>query len=376
MVVEIDDLRWDRVNDLTGNAGNVCFQCGVCTAKCPIGQYTDNPLNMRQLIRSAQLGTDYGEDLWSCATCRLCENTCPRGVDIVDVTLGLRSLAFEDRKVPDRISKILWDIYDDGNPWGGKKKERAKWADGMGIKDAREGVEVLLYVGCEASYDRRMHNITRSLVSILRSAGVDFGILGNDELCCGEPLKNAGETGYLEELASTNIKSFNDTKAATIVTVSPHCSATFKDSYRKFGLNTKVMHYAEFLHQLFREGKLTIKKDLNSKITYHDPCVLSRNDGIVEEPRELLLNIKGVQMNEMENSGEESLCCGGGGNRMFLEFNGPRLADLRTKQAEETGADLLVTACAYCNMNLYDSARTHDMKLEVKDLAEVLKDVV
>jgi Fe-S oxidoreductase len=376
MVIEIDDLRWDHVNEITGNAGNICFQCGECTAKCPIGQYTENSLNIRKLIRSAQLGIESGDDLWSCATCRLCENTCPRGVGIVDVTLGLRELAFEDRAVPDKISKALWDIFEEGNPWGGKKKERAKWAEGLGIRDAKEGVDVLLYVGCEASYDKRLHNITRSLVSILRSAGIDFGILGNDELCCGEPLINAGETGYMEELANTNIRAFDNTKAKVIVTVSPHCSATFKDSYRKFGLNTKVMHYAEYLHTLFKEGKLSFTKEMNVKLTYHDPCVLSRNEWIVDEPRELLLNIKGVQMKEMKNSGDESICCGGGGNRMFMEFNGPRLADFRTKQAEETGAEILVTACSYCNMNLYDSAKTHNMKMDVRDLAEVLKDVV
>lgn len=376
MVIEVNDVRLDRIEELTGNAGNVCYQCGVCTAGCPIEKYTGNPLNIRKLIRSSQIGTDYQDELWACATCRLCENTCPRGVDIVGVTLGLRSLAFEERRTPERVGKVLWDIYENGNPWGGKKKERAKWAEGLDIRNAKEGVDVLLYVGCEASYDKRMHNVVRSLVSILRTAGIDFGILGNEELCCGEPLRNAGETGYMEELAHKNMDMFGETGATTIVTVSPHCSATFKGAYRKFSFNTKVMHYAQYLHQLFSEGKLSIKKDMDAKVTYHDPCVLSREDKSVEEPRELLFNVKGLQVSEMSYSGEESLCCGGGGNRMFLEFSGPRLADLRTKQAEETGADMLVTACPYCNMNLYDSAKTHNMKLEVKDLAEVLKDVV
>ena len=342
----------------------------------PIGQFTGDVLNIRKLIRSAQIGMDYDEGLWSCATCRLCENTCPRGVDIVDVALGLRSLAFEDGKTPDRISKVLWDIYEDGNPWGGKKKDRAKWANGLDVKDASEGVEVLLYVGCEASYDKRLHNATKSLVSILRSAGIDFGILGNEELCCGEPLLNAGESGYFEELAGNNIKAFGNTKARIIVTVSPHCSSTFKNYYGKFGLNTKVMHYTEYLHQLLVDGKISFRKSLEAKVTYHDPCVLSRMDGVVDQPRELLLNIKGVQFSEMKNAGEESICCGGGGDRMFMEFKGSRLADFRTRQAEETGADLLVTACSYCNMNLYDSARTNDMKIEVRELAELLKDVV
>lgn len=376
MVVELDDVRWEHVNELTGNAGSICFQCGVCSAGCPVGKYTDDHLNMRKLIRAAQTGTDYTDRLWSCATCKLCENSCPRGVDIVEVTLGLRSLALEEHRTPDKIGRVLWDIYENGNPWGGMKKERAKWAENMDVKDAREGVDVLLYVGCEASYDKRMHNVVRSLVSILRSGNVDFGILGNDELCCGEPLRNAGETGYMEELAGKNIETFDSTSAKTIVTVSPHCSATFRDVYRKFGLNTRVMHYAQYLHELFRDGKLSIKKEMKARATYHDPCVLSRSDGVVDEPRELLFNVKGLELSEMNYSGKDSLCCGGGGNRMFLEFNGPRLADVRTKQAKDSGADLLVTACPYCNMNLFDSAKTHNMKLEVKDLAEVLSEVV
>lgn len=376
MVVEMDDLRWETINQLTGNAGSICYQCGACSAKCPIGEFTENPINMRKLIRTAQTGTEYMDELWSCATCRLCENSCPRGVDIVEVTLGLRSLSLGERTVPDKITKMLWDIYENGNPWGGKKRERAKWAENMEIKNASDGVDVLLYVGCEASYDKRLHNVVRALAEILKQSGVNFGILGNDEKCCGEPLRNAGEAGYLEELAKNNIDAFGKTGAKLIVTVSPHCSATFNSVYREQTFNTRVIHYAEYLHELFSEGKLKLKGKLDRKVTYHDPCILSRSDGFVEEPRELLFNMNGSKPSEMNYSGEESLCCGGGGNRMFLEFNGARLADLRIKQAKETGADLLVTACPYCNMNLYDSAKISNAGLEVKDLAEIVKEVI
>lgn len=376
MVTILDDLRWDRVNEMTGGAANVCYQCGECSAVCPIEEYTGDHLDIRKMIRSAQLGTGDNDDLWACAACKRCEETCPRGVDIVEVALGLRSLALEDNRVPGNINKVLWDIYENGNPWGGNRKERAKWADNVDIKNAKEGVEVLLFVGCEAAYDKRMHDSIRSIVSILKAANVDFGFLGNDELCCGEPLANAGESGYLEELAEKNMQLFNDTKATVVVTVSPHCSATFNDIYRKFSFNTRVVHYSEFLHELFRAGKLHIRGKMDAKLTYHDPCILSRTDGFIEGPRELLGGISGVDLQEMRYAKEGSLCCGGGGNRMFLEFKAPRLADVRTKQAAETGADILITACPSCNMNLSDSARTQNMKLQVKDLAEVLKEVV
>jgi Fe-S oxidoreductase len=375
-MINIDDSRWEHVNELTDNFANICYQCGVCTARCPVGAVSDDLLNVRKLVRSAQIGIDYTDNLWSCATCKLCETTCPRDVKIVNVLLGLRKLAFEEHKAPEKIEKVVWDIYENGNPWGGKKSERAKWAEGMQIKDAKKGVDVLLYVGCEAAYDKRIHSVTKAIAEILKAKNIDFGILGNEELCCGEPLRNAGEWDYMEELATKNINDFKNTNAKVIVTVSPHCSNTFKEVYTKFGLDVKVMHYAEYFYQLYRDGVIDFKKSKELKVTYHDPCILSRTDHFNEGPREMLQNIQGLELKEMKNAKEESICCGGGGNRMFLEFHGKRLADVRTDEAKQTGAEMLITACPYCNMNLHDSSKTRSLNIEVKDLAEILRDVI
>lgn len=368
----LNDERFDKIHSLTNGESDVCYQCGSCSAHCPINALEDASLNVRKLVRSAQIGTDYSQDLWSCATCRLCEETCPRDVEIVDVIMGLRSLAFEERKAPDRIVKTVWDIYENGNPWGGNKRQRAKWAEGMHIKNALEGVKVLLYVGCETAYNKQMHGTARSIAKLLDAAGVDFGFLGNDERCCGEPVLNAGEVGYMVELAKNNIGLFEKTGAEIIVTVSPHCSNTFKSFYTKQGLKPRVMHYTEFLHSLLKEKKLDIPKTALKDVTYHDPCVLSRTDGFISGPREMLSLAVAEPLIEMDHSAENSICCGGGGDRMFLEFSGERLADQRIDEAKASGAKTLVTSCPYCVMNLHDSSSTRKAGIEVKDLAEIL----
>ena len=328
------------------------------------------------MIRSAQTGEDYDGNLWNCATCRMCETTCPRSVSIVDVILGIRTLAFEENRVPEKMEKVVWDIYENGNPWGGKRNERAKWAEGMDIKNARDGVQVLLFVGCDAAYTKRLHKSVRAVAEILKSGNVDFGILGNEENCCGEPLLNAGEHGYLDELAEKNVSSFRETGAEVIVTVSPHCSNMFRNYYRKQGLDVSVMHYSEYLYGLYKKGEIRMKEASSATITYHDPCMLSRYGNFMDGPREMLENVLGLKLVEMDHSRERSLCCGGGGNRMFLETGGSGLSDMRTDESVAAGAKTLVTACPYCNLNLQDSARTRNLELEVKELAEVLKEVI
>lgn len=375
-MILINDERREKLGSLTDNAANICFQCGTCSAQCPVNAFSGEPLNVRRMIRSAQTGEDYDGNLWNCATCRMCETTCPRSVSIVDVILGIRTLAFEENRVPEKMEKVVWDIYENGNPWGGKRNERAKWAEGMDIKNARDGVQVLLFVGCDAAYTKRLHKSVRAVAEILRSGNVDFGILGNEENCCGEPLLNAGEHGYLDELAEKNVSSFRETGAGVIVTVSPHCSNMFRNYYRKQGLDVSVMHYSEYLYGLYKKGEIRMKEASSATITYHDPCMLSRYGNFMDGPREMLENVLGLKLVEMDHSRERSLCCGGGGNRMFLETGGSGLSDMRTDESVAAGAKTLVTACPYCNLNLQDSARTRNLELEVKELAEVLKEVI
>lgn len=372
-MIAINDEQVERIANIAGFNATECYQCGECTVTCPIGEYTGDLIDVRKIIRSAQIGSDDYDNLWACATCKLCENSCPRNVRIVDIILGLRAIAFDHRKAPEKMEKVVWDIFENGNPWGGKKKERAKWAEGMDVKDAKKGVDVILYVGCEAAYDPKQHNNIRSIAQILEKAGINFGILGNEERCCGEPLKNAGELDYLNELISQNISDFESTGAKTIVTVSPHCANMFKTVYKKAGLKMEVVHYPEFLLTLYSKGAIRFKKGGEEKVTYHDPCLLSRGEKFIDGPRNLLKS-SGLKLVEMSAHGENSLCCGGGGNRMFQEFRGKRLSDIRTDQAIETGSSVIVTACPYCNMNIQDSVKTRSINMKVLELGELLRE--
>lgn len=332
----------------------------------------EESLDVRSLMRSSQIGIDISDKVWNCATCKLCEESCPRRVEIVNVITGLRQLEFEERKAPSKMVGLLWDIYENGNPWGGKKSDRAKWAEGLNLKDAKEGADVLLYVGCDAAYNKNLHSSLRNLVEILRKANIDFGFLGNDERCCGEPVKNAGENAYLEDLVKNNIAQFEGTHAKTIVAFSPHCGNMFKTTYKNNGLKVEVKHYSQFLSDLIKEGKIHLNEDAKGKITIHDPCYLSRYGDGVEDLREMFNPISGLEVKEMENFGKNSLCCGGGGNRMFVDFEGKRLSDFRMDQVKETGADTVITACPICNMNLSDSGKTKGLKINVKELSEFL----
>jgi len=372
----VDDARWEKVVNLTGFDGNECYQCGVCTAMCPLGYMGEENIDTRNLIRRAQIGLELPSGIWNCSTCKLCEQSCPRQVNIVNVIRGLRQFEFEERKAPDKIVAMLWDIYENGNPWGGKKGDRSKWAEGLEVKDAEKGTEVLLYVGCDAAYNKNLHPALRSLARLLNKAGIDYGTLGNKEMCCGEPARNAGEAYYLDDLVKDNISMFEKTGAKTVVAFSPHCQNMFEKYYRDRGLKIDVKHYSEFLNDLVKEGKIGFKEGRSGKITIHDPCYLSRYDGGEDSLRGILGTFPGLEVKEMEMSGKNSLCCGGGGNRMFIDFEGKRLSDFRMEQARDTGADTVITACPVCNMNLADSGKTNGINLKVKEVAEFLEESV
>ncbi|MFB6153179.1 MAG: (Fe-S)-binding protein, partial [Halodesulfurarchaeum sp.] len=207
-----------------------------------------------------------------------------------------------------------------------------------------------------------------AIVTLLDAADVDFAVLGNEEMCCGDVVKQTGEPDFFAEIADMNGMLFEETGADTIVTTSPHCMETFDDDY---DLDAEVKHYSEFLLDLVESGDLDLG-ELDGSVTYHDPCYLARGDDVVAEPRGLL-DATGVEREEMNESGYDTLCCGGGGGNMWLESDlDERFADRRATQAEETGADELITACPYCIQNLEDGVKKVGADLPVRDLSEVL----
>ncbi len=374
----LDDEVWERVVELTNGAMMPCYQCGTCTATCPWGLVRDEPVSVRRMIRNAQLGFggDFN-DLWSCTTCMACEPRCPRDVDIVESIIGLRSVAFKERNLPEPFEDALWSILEEGNPWRGARRERGAWAKGLDLRDAADGVDVLLYVGCGASFDPRLHKVARATAEVLTAAGVDFGVLGKAEPCCGDLPRVVGERPYLKRLVEGNIETFQGTGAETIVTVSPHCLETIKHQYPRHGGEFHVLHASEYLVELVDADKLTFQSNGGAGITYHDPCYLGRYNDVYEAPRKVLESIPGVTIEEMKDSRANALCCGGGGGRMFLETEkGERMADLRVQQAADTQVSVMATACPYCIQNFEDSAKGQKVALEVKDLMEVAADAL
>ncbi len=369
--VTLNDELWDRLNQAVAPM-NWCYQCGVCTAVCPLNATGKSP-SVRKLVRSAQAGLLTGSnEAWLCTTCKLCDYTCPRDVPIVDVLHALRTIAFLEHKAPPKLEEALWKVYENGNPWGENKAARANWTEGLNIKEALDGVDVLLYTGCASSYDPRLQNVAKAVSSMLKAADVDFGVLKTEEKCCGDVVYQSGEDAYLEELVAENVTTFSKTKASVVVSISPHCFNMFKTIYPKYGAKFRAVHYTELLANLLDSGKLKPKRPVEDRVTYHDPCYLSRYHGIQEEPRRLLESIKGIELLEMDNSHENTMCCGGGGGRILLETDGERLSNIRVKEAAETGAQILATSCPYCIQNFEDSIKTVGKDLRVLDVAELL----
>lgn len=364
----------ERLAQLTSGAGDYCYQCGTCTGVCPFNLLNPETINPRKIVRSAQLGLIYEDgNLWYCSTCGLCEAKCPWSVKIPEVVRGYRQLATEKRKLPQKFEELLWMIYEDGTAFPGSSVERTAWTEGLKIKDAsKQKVQVLLYVGCAVSFDKRLQKIARSLANILSIAEVDFGILGKEERCCGDVVYNVGEDAFLEELASQNIERFNKTGAETIITISPHSAHMFKKVYPRYGLRIPALHYIEFLHDLIEKERIKVDKPVEGEVTVHDPCYLGRYLKIYEEPRKILSSIPGLEIIEMDEAKENAVCCGSGGGRHFLDIHGDRLSHYRVMQAVQTGAKTVVAPCPFCIQNFEDSVKTKKLSLNIKDVVELV----
>jgi Fe-S oxidoreductase len=277
------------------------------------------------------------------------------------------------------IRTVSGSLVGNGNPLNEAREKRADWADGLSVNAFAEGMEILYFPGCYLSYDPRLKKVARATAGILKKAGVDFGILGRLENCCGESIRKTGDEELFKRLARENIKTFIDHGVTKILVSSPHCYHTFKNEYPEFRVNFEVVHIATYLFELMRTGRIEITRDYGKKVAYHDPCYLGRHNGIYDEPREALKKIPGLELKELEESRRDSLCCGGGGGRIWMETQkGERFSDLRLEQAIGAGAEVLATSCPYCIANFEDSRLTLNVteRIEVKDITEIIHDVL
>ena len=368
------------VTQAGGTTSRLCYQCGKCDVVCPWNRVRD--FSIRRIVREASLGlSEIGQDdIWRCTTCGMCPSQCPRGVGQIEVGVAVRRIATSYGEFAGSAKKIRAagiSLASDGNPLSQERGRRDAWASGLGVKPYAEGMELLFFVGCYGSFDPRIRRVSAAVAKILQRAGVEFGILGNDEQCCGESIRKAGNEDVFRSLAKANIKAFIDRGVRRILVASPHCYQAFKRDYAEFMVHFEVVHLSELLGELVKDGRLKLTRPLDKKVTYHDPCYLGRHNGIYDQPRRVLGAVPGLDLVEMRDHHQNSLCCGGGGGRIWMETpKAERFADLRLAQARETGASMLVTSCPYCISNFEDSRLSvaGGDAMEVKDLAEVVAD--
>ena len=372
----------DVIKESGGEAFKRCFQCGLCDVVCPWNRVRN--FSMRKIVRQAAFGmTDIeSEDIWLCTTCGRCPQQCPRDVKQIESGIALRRIATEYGVFPKPVTAvrtIRGSLVGEGNTLSEERSKRGDWAKGHSVKPFTEGVEILYFPCCYPSYDPRLKKVAVATANILNMAGVDFGILGAKENCCGESIRKTGDEDVFKRLAKENIKTFIDHGVKKILVSSPHCYHTFKNEYPEFMVDFEVVHITQVLFELIDKGKLELKKEYGKKITYHDPCYLGRHNGIYDEPREVLKKVPGIEFSEMQDCREDSLCCGGGGGRVWMETQkGERFSDLRIDQAIDVGAEVLVTACPYCITMFEDSKVTMgaDEKIEIKDITEIIQEVI
>ncbi len=367
-----------EINEAGGEAFKHCYQCGTCDVVCPWSRVRD--FSIRKIVRQAALGLPEIEldEMWLCTTCGTCPQRCPRGVEQIEVVTAIRRIASAYGVFPgsaQALPTVTASLESDGNPLGEARVDRDAWARGLSIKPFTEGMEILYFVGCYYSYDPRNQKVAVATAKLLERAGVDFGILGASESCCGESIRKTGNEDAFKALARENIKAFIDKGVKRILVSSPHCYHTFKNEYSDFMMKLEVVHITQYLAELIQQGRLAFSGQVAKRAAYHDPCYLGRHNGVFDQPRDVLTMLPGLELVELPDSREKSLCCGGGGGRIWMHTEkDERFGDLRLAQAQKVGADVLVTSCPYCVSNFEESrlAMGDEEPLVVKDLTELV----
>jgi Fe-S oxidoreductase len=365
-----------------------CYQCGKCTGGCPVS--LKSKLNIRRLMIEGILGRNLERlnerlELWDCTTCKTCTLRCPRGLKPMDLIIGMRGILVEEGHIPKTLIEAMENSYKYGNPWGKPKNKRTEWTkelpNDLRVKDFSQGdrAEYLYFVGCTASSDPRIQQIARALVLNLHQTEVDFGILGNEEQCCGNEIRRMGESGLFEELVEKNMERFESYRIERIITGCPHGFNVLKNEYPQGKF--EVLHTTQVLAKRLEEGKLSFNREIKKIVTYHDPCFLGKQNAVFDEPRILLNAIPGITFKELDRSRERSLCCEGGGGRMWVESSSEaseRLAEVRVRDSVELGAEIIATACPLCVLTLEDAVKTsgHEEKIKVMDVMELLAEAM
>jgi Fe-S oxidoreductase len=414
-VRSVFDLSWKQLLD-----GDACTECGRCQDVCPA--YAEGkPLSPKRVILdlrdhvhahepdlfAAQAARDRGdvarfeeivggmpplaggvikaETLWSCTTCRACEETCPVEIEHVSLILQLRqNLAMDQAIVPDGVADAVQSLEARQQPFRGGSMDRSEWYQDLPVTemaavDDPSSVEVLYWVGCAGATDARAQQVARAMVKIMNRAGVRFAVLGPEEQCCGDPARRTGNEFHYDMFARANGETLQRYKVSRIVAHCPHCLQTLRHDYRQLGGDFEVVHHSVFVRELIESKRLIVERALGDTVAYHDPCYLGRYNRVFDEPRVVLDHI-GMKRLEMVRSQERSFCCGaGGGHAFFEDKSGGRVNQNRAKEALATGAATVATGCPFCLAMLEDGVKTvgpPDRVVRVRDFVELVAEAV
>ncbi len=361
---------------------DACTECGRCQDACPAFA-SGKPLSPKQVILDLREHARSrpnepltlaikDETLFACTTCRACQEACPVDIEHVPKIVGMRRFrAMEEGEIPAGLSDAVQGIEERGHPFRGSQASRTTWMEGLDLRVWQEGTpcETLLWVGCAGAFDPRAQKVARALAQLLLAMGEDVKVLGGRESCTGDPARRAGQEYLYQIQAQQNVELLQQVAPKRIVTMCPHCMQQLRNEYRDFGANFEVVHHSEYLSMALVTGRISHAAG-GKRVTYHDPCYLSRYNGIVDAPREVLSGA-GMELTEMPRHGTDSFCCGAGGGWAFREEGAPRVNRLRAKEAVETGAEVVATSCPFCLNMMSDGVRAEGGG-EVQDIAEIL----
>lgn len=366
---------------------DACTNCGRCQEVCPANA-AGRDLSPRDVVQDLgkeakaapkedvlAKGVIRESELWACTTCNACVEACPVFINQVDYIVDFRRTLVAENRLDPMKRAFLENVGRSNNPFGLPQQERQSWLVEAGVPTLKTNPnpEYLYWVGCQGSYDPRGRQLTRAVVKVLDSARVSYAVLGNEEVCTGEPVRRMGEEARFQELAMRNIESIARSGAEKVVVHCPHCFNTFLNEYPELGAKFQVIHHSQLIGELLAQGRLKLAKGEGS-VTFHDPCNLGRVNGVYDAPREVIEAAGGTVV-EMPRSREKSFCCGGGGANVWYQVpEKTKISSLRMEEAAKTGAKTLAVACPFCITMLEDAAKGPKGGLEVRDIAELVAD--